>query len=86
MTRAEAVRVVCKRLTRDVDAIAPPGIGKWDRAWQMTAAADRDFRVALAAWEATGTEANRLRVRDAYDAVLDAWREAAQRFAKDWAR
>ena len=80
MTRAEAARKLCERLARDVAAIAPVGIGYWDQAWDIVARADAEFVAELSAWEATGSESARTKVRAAYHAVLDAWREAVRQY------
>ena len=76
MTRAEAARKLCEQLARDVAAIAPVGIGHWPEAWDIVAAHDTSFVIALSVWEATGFEADRAKVRMAYTSVLDAWRKA----------
>ena len=80
MTRAEAARKLCERLAGDVASIAPVGIGYWAEAWEIVAAADASFVIALSAWEATGSEVDRAKVRAAFNAVLDAWREAVRQF------
>ena len=80
MTRAEAARKLCERLAQDVAAIAPVGIGYWAEAWEIVAAADASFVILLSAWEATGSEADRTKVRAAFNAVLDAWREAVRQY------
>ena len=77
MTRSEAARKFCERLARDVEQIAPAGLGGWDHAWEIVAAADVDFVLALTRWEATGTTEHRELVRPAYNRVLDAWRRAS---------
>lgn len=71
---------LCGRLAADVARVAPPRIGGWAEAWEMTAEADAAFWIALVAWESEPTEPARLRLRDAYNAVLDAWREAARQY------
>ena len=77
MTRSEAGRKFCERLARDVAEIAPDAIGGWGPAWEIVAAADADFIIALTRWEATGSTEHRELVRPAYDGVLDAWRRAS---------
>ena len=78
MSRAEQARQLCARLTRAVDEFAPPGLGKWPAVWDRTAAPDRAFTMALAAWEASGARADRERLETAYDELLGAWRDAAR--------
>ena len=53
-----------------------PGIGAWPSAWDMVAEADSTFLLALATWEASPEERSPPRVRDAYIAVVEAWRRA----------
>ena len=45
-----------------------------DTLQQNLHALDADFMAALMAWEATGAEKDRLRVRDAYIAITEAWK------------
>ena len=85
MTRAEAARKLCEQLARDVAAIAPVGIGHWPEAWDIVAAHDTSFVIALSVWEATGSEADRARVRAAYTSVLDSWREATRLYERETA-
>lgn len=74
---------ICRRLCRDVASIAPQGIGRWERAWQITAPADADFMLALTAWEADPTnDVARQAVRDAYSRVLRAWRLATAEYTR----
>ncbi|HUE96838.1 MAG TPA: hypothetical protein VMN39_09270 [Longimicrobiaceae bacterium] len=80
MTRAEAATKLCQRLTSEVSAIAPVGLGHWPETWEIVGDADSAFMLALVGWERTGSEADRVKVRDAYNRVLDAWREAARRY------
>src|SRR5690606_22256824 len=69
---------VCRRLERAVAVVAPPGIGRWPRAWELVAPADAEFMAALSAWEADPTsEAARQAVRDTFSGVVGAWRLAA---------
>lgn len=77
MTRSEAARKFLECLARDVAEIVPEGIGGWDHAWELVAAADVDFVLALTRWETTGSDVDRELVRPAYNRVLDAWREAS---------
>ena len=86
MTAAEAGRQVCENLTREIEEIAPAGIGHWDPAWEMVAEADAEFMAALFAWEANPTDDGQERVRTAFNAVLEAWREASRQFEGQGAR
>lgn len=86
MTPAEKVRratLLCQRLAADVAGIVPEGIGHWETAWDIVADADAAFLAALTAWEATGAELERARVRDAYNAVLEAWKVAAREYRRE---
>ena len=78
MTRAEAAKKLCERLESDVDAITPMGIGRWDSAWEIAAASDAEFMIALTGWEADPTEGAKTEVRTAYNRVIAAWREAVR--------
>ena len=78
MTRAEAARKLCEQLQRDVFKIVPPGMGHWPECWDIVGDHDVEFVVALTAWEATGDDEQRLTVRAAYNALLEAWHEAAR--------
>ncbi len=78
--RRERGTALCRRLAADVASLTPPGIGSWSKAWDIVAGADAAFMIALTAWEAAPSEPLRLRVRTAYDAVLDAWRQAAAEY------
>ncbi len=69
--------LLCIRLAEDISRVVPDGIGTWDHAWEIVAAADTAFMLALLEWEATGQAALKRPLRDAYFAVIDAWREAA---------
>lgn len=71
---------LCERLTHDVAGIAPDGIGSWPKAWAIVAEADADFIAALTRWEATGSEEVKPALRDAYFAVLAAWKRAAAEY------
>ena len=71
---------LCQRLAEDVVAIVPDGIGAWPPAWDLVADADADFLSKLTAWEVAPSEPARLRVRAAYFAVVDAWRNAARQY------
>lgn len=66
---------LCRRLSREVGAIAPAGLGLHDEAWEMVATSTDVFLDLLAAWQRG--ERSVVDVGVAYNAVLDAWREAA---------
>lgn len=72
---------MCRRLARDVASLTPEGIGAWPRTWELVASSDADFMAALTAWESDPkNETAKQRVRDAYAAVLHAWKEATAQY------
>lgn len=79
-TRMEKGRMLCKRAVADVAAIVPVGIGRWHRAWDITAVADVQFVQALDTWEASGTSVDRTRLGTAYEGFIESWRSAAGQF------
>ena len=76
---------LCRRLAKDVAHLAPEGIGRWDRAWDIVGPSDAEFMLALAKWEETGSEDDKPALRAAYFAVLDAWRQAAAEYGRQGA-
>lgn len=74
--RREAGTRLCRQLTEKVTGITPTGIGHWDRAWDIVADANTTFMLALTRWEATGEKREEPALRVAYNAVLEAWRQA----------
>jgi hypothetical protein len=84
MTVHERATEICRRLATDVASIAPPGLGSWDRTWDIVADADTDFMIALTAWEADPTsEETKQQLRAAYARALDAWREAVAEWQRE---
>lgn len=73
-------KILCEKLSAQVAVIAPPGIGRWDRAWEIVDGSSATFMNALSAWEIDPSDATMQRVSDAYDHVLDAWRNAAAEY------
>lgn len=80
MTRTEAATELCRRLAHDVTQLAPEGIGHWPQAWDIVADADARFLISLTDWEATGAERERVILRTAYLAVIDAWQRAVGQY------
>lgn len=74
--------LICRRLATDVAKLTPPGIGRWRRTWEIVSHADSEFLAALSTWEAAPSRAAAARVREAYAAVLDAWRSAVAAFER----
>ena len=73
---------LCRRLCAEVAEIAPPGIGRWEPAREITAPSDAAFVEALTAWEVDPGPATLASVRRAYRDVLDAWRRASADYAR----
>ena len=78
MTTDERVRYVCRKLTEAVHEVAPPGLGRWDRAWDIVHGPSAAFLDALADWETDDVEATRAKVQAAAVEVVRAWRKAGQ--------
>jgi hypothetical protein len=53
MSRRDGTRVA-RWVTDRVREVAPPGLGRWPRAWELVEAPSAEFLDALAAWEETG--------------------------------
>jgi hypothetical protein len=79
--RRERAAELCRQLTADVAKVAPVGLGTWGAAWEIVAAPSDRFLDLLNAWEATGAPELRPEIREAYDATVAAWTEAASRYA-----
>ena len=75
--RQEKGRLLCQKLAEAVATMAPKGIGRWDRCWEVVDVPSGEFMVALTVWEAEPSDEAALQVSNAYDAVMAAWRVAA---------
>ena len=80
MNTTEATRQVCENIARDIQQMAPSGIGRWDPAWEIVASASAEFMIALFAWEDSPSEKLEAQVRYWGDEVMARWHEAAKRF------
>ena len=83
MTRDELrdrAKQICERLTVAVAQDTPEGLGRWPRAWEITAAPSADFMLALATWEVAPDADAAAGVKAAFDAVVNAWRRAANEY------
>jgi len=78
--------VVARWLAERVREVAPPGLGRWGPAWELVEEPSTRFLDALSAWEASGAEADKERVRLAAGGVVAAWREAARQYEAERAR
>ena len=79
MNTTEAARQVCENIARDIQQMAPSGIGRWDPAWEIVASASAEFVLALFAWEDSPSEELESQVRYWGDEVMERWREAVQK-------
>ena len=75
--RIERGRRLCEKLQAEVEAIQSCYLATSPEKRELLSGLDADFLIMLTAWEATGEERDRLRVRDAYLAVTDAWKAVA---------
>jgi hypothetical protein len=80
MHDAEVARRICDNITRHVQQMAPPGIGRWEPAWEIVADADAEFMIALFAWEDSPGEEREAQVRYWGDEVMARWHEAIKKF------
>jgi hypothetical protein len=80
MNATEAARQVCENMAREVQQIAPSGLGRWEPAWEIVASASAEFVLALFAWEDSPSEELESQVRYWGDEVMERWREAVQKF------
>jgi hypothetical protein len=80
MNTAEAARQVCVNIAREVQQIAPSGLGRWEPAWEIVADADAEFMIALCAWEDSPSEKLEAQVRYWGDEVMARWHEAVKKF------
>ena len=76
-------KILCQKLFTQVGLMAPEGISHWDRAWEIADPAQAHFWVMLTAWEADPSDLTMQRVSDAYDGVLEAWKEAARQYERE---
>ena len=85
MTRAECADragELCKRLTEEVNDLAPDGLGLSKRTWEIVDPASAEFMARLSAWEVDPTSATLSAVRIAYDELLEAWHLAATEYRR----
>jgi hypothetical protein len=79
MSRRDGTRVA-RWVTDRVREVAPPGLGRWPRAWELVEAPSAEFLDALAAWEETGAPEDKAAASQAASDVVAAWREAARQW------
>ena len=80
MNAAEVGRRICENMAREVEQIAPPGIGRWEPAWEIVASASAEFMIALFAWEDSPSDKSEALVRYWGDEVMARWHEAVKKF------
>ena len=80
MNTTEAARQVCENMAREVQQIAPPGLGLWEPAWEIVASASAEFMIALCAWEQSPSETLEAQVRYWGDEVMAGRHEAIKKF------
>jgi hypothetical protein len=83
--RREKGTLLCRQLAGEIERMAPVGIGRWDRTWELVAPADSNFMICLTRWESTGSESDLPALRSAYLAVIDAWRQAVTEYEREGA-
>lgn len=76
--RQRRARNLCRRLGHDVAAVSPEGLGRSLPDTHPARAASDRFLDVLANWEREAATVDQ--VREAYDAALEAWRQAAAVF------
>ena len=80
MDRHEKARVVSGRVADRIRKVAPPGLGRWDLAWELVAAPSDVFLDALSAWEAADTPGIRSELATASTLLVKAWASAARQW------
>ena len=79
--RQETGRQLCERLVERIGEVAAAvPLGHWP---PIADAPSAEFMTALSAWEIDPSDLTMQRVSDAYDNVLDAWRQAAAEYATE---
>lgn len=76
--RKERALAICRRVADAVSAVAPPGLGRWDGAWERVEAPSGAFLDALDTWERSGAPEDQRAVQRTAEAVLAAWKESAE--------
>ena len=78
-------KILFQKLAEAVAKIAPNGIGRWDRCWEVVDAPSAEYMIALSAWEIDPSNVTMQRVSNAYDAVMAAWRMAVSEYVAEGA-
>ena len=77
---------LCHRLAARIAHQSPPGLGRWDPAWEIVEAPSKRLLDALADWERSGADADQRAALRAAEAVVIAWERAATAWSKGWTR
>ena len=84
MTREErhdSMTELAKRLIGSVAAVADEDAERWGRSepegWAIIDGPEREFLLSCATWEQSGERIHLHEVADAFDSVVEAWREAS---------
>ena len=72
---------LCRRLSEGVAAQSPPGLGRWEPAWEMVEAPSERLLSMLADWEQSGSVADQRAAIIAAEDVAFAWERAATAWA-----
>jgi hypothetical protein len=80
MERRERAFRLCRELSRQVSYVAPPGLGHWEPAWEIVEEPSCRFLEVLDNWVQTGDDETKHGAKINAGKVLDAWREASQRY------
>jgi len=78
MTTEERRRLICEKVSRRIAEVTPPGLGRWDDAWDRVRTPSDAFLDALAAYLEEDTPRTRDRIQRGADALVRAWRNAGQ--------
>ena len=78
-------KILCQKLVEHVGRMAPEGIGRWNRSWEIVDGPSAEFMALLTAWEIDPSDMTMGRVSAAYDLVLAAWEEAGRAFERETA-
>lgn len=79
--RARRAIQLCRQLSIAIAHIVPPSFGTLRQPWERVEQPSARFLELLDEWEANGNPELVPRIRTAYDAVIEAWRAAAEELA-----
>lgn len=76
---------ICQRVCAAIGAAVPPELGRWEKAWEITADAHDRFLEAVAKWEPDQRRETYAVVRGAFDNYVDAWKRALRLWREETA-